>query len=166
MRIKYLSTNRKRLNAILIVAILFSFAPLFIIFLLLLFGQGESYVAAGLMIISLIAIFLAVIMSLLRLIIRPQVTLAKDSFYELEINTDKDLSEITEAKEIQYCGNFLKHEALKQTIEIDNQETFNLLKGKSIQFHKVQVKKRKTNMLHESPGALLREFLVSMGTLD
>ena len=166
MRIKYLSTNKKRLNAILIIAILLSFVPLIIISLLLFLGQANNYLSTGLLILSLTAMFLAVILSLLQLIIRPKLALVNDSLYELEINTDKNPSTITKAKEIQYSCNFLKHAGLNQNIEIDNQVTFNLLKSGIIQSHKIHVKKRKTNMLHESPKALLSDFLVSMESMN
>lgn len=151
MTVTYLSGNRKKLNAVLIIGILLSLGPWLVIFPTLMFTDNGNDLTTTLMILSFGAIGVTVLVALTSLLLKPKETLKPHSDYELKVNSNKEILKIKKVTDIRFAGNFLTNPTLDMTLEIDNSEAFKLLTGKTIQPLSVKVEKRDTSFLEESP---------------
>jgi len=151
MKIRILSTTKKKLNVALIIGLIVSIGPWLIIFPWMMFDKDGSIFTALLMMLSIAAIFITIIISLITFFIQPTTILEQHSDYELLINSENEISEINKESHLRYGGNFLKNSTLDLKIEIDNKEALSLLKNRAIQPLLIKTEKRETTFLEESP---------------
>jgi hypothetical protein len=158
MKISYISNNYKRLNSALIVTLLISIMPWLIIFPLIQFTENEMFVNI-LTILSLFGIVSSIITILLKIIFLPKITLSENFDYELQINSEKLVSEISIPKDIKYCGNFLINKTLNHSLEINQKVAFDILINKRIKISKTIIELKNVKFLEESPLTILDKLL-------